>query len=372
MRVNGGPGGNRRATLKEVAGELGISPSTVSNAYNRPDQLSRELRERVFETARSLGYSGPDPLGRSLRRRRTGAIGVLYTDRLSYAFRDPAAVLFLEGVSEATEEAGLGLLLIPGSPRDKRDTAAVREAAVDGMIVFCMAEEDPLLAAALERRLPVVLVEQPPIEGLPAVVIDDEGASREAAEHLIELGHERLAVASIELSYRPEGGLVDTIRQRAATYRPSRARLAGYEAAAIAAGLRWKQTPVYECVGNSRAQGRAAARELLSRNPRPTAILCMSDLIAAGVMEEAAAQGLSVPADLSVVGFDDVPEAARMEPPLTTVSQPHIEKGQKAGRALISLLGGEPAPQTASLATRLVVRGSTGSPPGEEPEPNTH
>lgn len=362
MGVNGGTGRNRRATLKKVAEELGVSPSTVSNAYNRPDQLSPQLRERVFEAARRLGYSGPDPLGRGLRRRKSGAIGVLYTDRLSYAFRDPAAVLFLEGVSEATEEAGLGLLLIPGAPREKRDTAAVREAAVDGMIVFCMAEEDPLLAAALERQLPVVLVEQPPVEGLPAVVIDDEGASREAAEHLIQLGHERIAIASIELSYAPEGGLVGAIRQRGASYRPARARLAGYHAAVEAAGLPWKQTPVYECVGHSPDQGRYAARELLSQTPRPTAILCMSDLIAAGVIAEAAARGLSVPGDLSVVGFDDIPDAARMQPPLTTVNQPHVEKGQKAGRALISLLAGEPAPRTVSLSTRLVVRGSTAPP----------
>ncbi|WP_047865947.1 LacI family DNA-binding transcriptional regulator [Rubrobacter aplysinae] len=363
MGVNGESGGGR-ATLKKVAGVLGVSPSTVSNAYNRPDQLSPELRERVFETARRLGYSGPDPLGRSLRRQRAGTIGVLYTDRLSYAFRDPAAVLFLEGVSEATEEAGLGLLLIPGAPREKRDTEAVREAAVDGMIVFCMAEEDPLLAAALERRLPVVLVEQPPVEGLPAVVIDDEGASREAAEHLISLGHERLAVASMELSYQPEGGLAGVERQRAATYRPSLARLTGYETAVAAAGLSWEQTPVYECVGNSPEQGRAAAREILGQTPRPTAVLCMSDLLAAGVMQEARSQGLSVPEELSVVGFDDVPEAARAEPPLTTVNQPHVEKGRQAGRGLVSLLGGEPAPRTASLPTRLVVRSSTASPPG--------
>lgn len=364
MGVNGESGKSRRATLKNVAEELGVSPSTVSNAYNRPDQLSEELRRRVFETARRLGYSGPDPLGRSLRRQRTGTIGVLYTDRLSYAFRDPAAVLFLEGVSEAAEEAGLGLLLIPGAPREKRDTAAIREAAVDGMVVFCMAEEDPLLATALERGLPVVLVEQPPVEGLPAVVIDDEGASREAAEHLLGLGHERLAVASMELTYQPKGGLVGLVRQWAATYRPSRARLAGYEAAAENAGLNWTKMPVYECVENSPAQGRAAARKMLSQSPRPTAVLCMSDLLAAGVMAEAASQGLSVPDDLSVVGFDDVPEAARMQPPLTTVNQPHIEKGQRAGRALISLLGGEPAPENAYLPTRLVVRDSTAPPPG--------
>src|SRR5918997_4571195 len=121
----------RRATAKEVAAEAGVSPATVSNAYNRPDQLSPEVRERIFAMARDLGYAGPDPVARGLRGRRTGVMGVLYPDRLSYAFADPVSVMFLEGVSEAAEEAGLGLLLVPGTPREERGLAAVGEAAVD-------------------------------------------------------------------------------------------------------------------------------------------------------------------------------------------------------------------------------------------------
>src|SRR3712207_5843227 len=112
--------GGRSATLKEVAAELGVAPSTVSNAYNRPDQLSKALRERVFETARRLGYPGPDPLARGLRRRRAGAVGVLYDNRLSYAFADPAEVLFRQGVSTVTEKEGLGLLLLSGAPGEER------------------------------------------------------------------------------------------------------------------------------------------------------------------------------------------------------------------------------------------------------------
>src|SRR5919112_2801827 len=125
----------RRPTLKEVAAEVGVSPATVSNAYNRPDQLSEEVRERVMEAARRLGYAGPDPTARGLRRGRAGAIGVLYADRLSYAFADPAAVLFFEGVSRAAEEAGLGLLLVPGSISGRHDPEAVKGAAVDGFVV---------------------------------------------------------------------------------------------------------------------------------------------------------------------------------------------------------------------------------------------
>src|ERR1700741_29028 len=101
----------RPATLASLAAELKVSRTTISNAFNRPDQLSPELRERVLETARRLGYPGPDPVARSLRTRQAGGVGLLLTETLSYAFRDPAAIRFLEGLAMACEEAGQGLLL---------------------------------------------------------------------------------------------------------------------------------------------------------------------------------------------------------------------------------------------------------------------
>lgn len=128
----------RLTTLASLAAELGVSRTTVSNAYNRPDQLSPELRERVLETARRLRYPVPDPVARSLRTRCAGAIGLLLTEGLSYAFRDPAAVGFLEGFALACEEAEQGLLLVPASPdADQRSTAAtVHQAGVDGFVVY--------------------------------------------------------------------------------------------------------------------------------------------------------------------------------------------------------------------------------------------
>lgn len=345
--------------MKEVASELGVSPATVSNAYNRPDQLSPALRERVFEAARRLGYAGPDALARGLRRRRAGAVGVLYEDRLSYAFADPAAVLFLQGVSVATEEAGLGLLLLSGAPGEERDPEAISGAVVDGFVVYSMSDEDPLVYAALERRLPVVLVDQPRIEGLPFVGIDDESAARAAAEHLIGLGHRRFGVVSFALAPEPSGGLVDADRQEAATYSITRSRLRGYASAIEAAGLSWADIPVYEHFGNEPEEGRKAAESLLGREPRPTAILALSDQLALGALDAARRLGLSVPEDVSVVGFDDVPDAARATPPLTTVHQPHVEKGLLAGRLLIAQLRDEELPSPELLPTRLVVRGST-------------
>lgn len=361
MGVNPKSGG-RRATLREVAAELGVAPSTVSNAYNRPDQLSAALRERVFETARRLGYPGPDPLARGLRRRRAGAVGVLYDTRLSYAFADPAEALFLQGVSMVTEEEGLGVLLLSGAPGAERDPKVISGAVVDGFILYSMAEDDPLVAAALGRRLPVVIVDQPRTGDVPIVGIDDEAAARSAAAHLITLGHRRFGVVTFGLAPGARDGIADLDRQAAATYRVSRSRLRGYAAAITDVGVSWADVPVYECAENVPEKGRIAAESLLSRDPRPTAILTSSDQLALGVIEAARRSGLSVPKDLSIVGIDDVPEAARATPPLTTVHQPHVEKGLLAGRNLLTQLRNEETSSTELLPTHLVVRGSTDRP----------
>jgi len=354
--------GGRRATLREVAAELGVAPSTVSNAYNRPDQLSAALRERVFETARRLGYPGPDPLARGLRRRRAGAVGVLYDTRLSYAFADPAEVLFLQGVSMVTEEEGLGVLLLSGAPGEERDPEVISGAVVDGFILYSMADGDPLVEAALGRRLPIVIVDQPRIGDVQIVGIDDESAARSAAEHVVGLGHRRFGVVTFGLAPGARDGIADLERQAAATYRVSRSRLQGYAAAITDVGVSWADVPVYECAENVPEKGRIATEALLSRDPRPAAILTSSDQLALGVLEAARRSGLSVPRDLSVVGFDDVPEAARATPPLTTVHQPHVEKGLLAGRNLLAQLRNEETTDPTLLPTRLVVRGSTTRP----------
>ena len=354
--------GGQRVTLTRIAEELDVSAMTVSNAYNHPDRLSEALRERIFETARKLGYHGPDPVGRSLRRQRTDVVGVLYSNPLSYAFDDPAAVSFLSGLSSVTEEADLGLLLVPaagGGAAGGRDPRAAAQAAVDGFVIYSMSDEEPLLAAALDRRLPVVVVDQPFKEGVPFVGVDDEAAARTAAEHLLHLGHERFAVVSFALSPDVRDGLANPVRQEQAAFHVSRLRLRGYRAALEDAGLLWSKVPVYECPGSSKEFGQKAAEALLSRERRSTAILAMSDQLALGVIAWATERGLSVPEDVSVVGFDDIPAAASTDPPLTTVHQDHAEKGILAGRMVVSQLRKEDGPSARPPVTGLVVRGST-------------
>ena len=337
---------------------------TVSNAYNRPDQLSVELRERILETAQRLGFPGPDPLARGLRRGgRSGAIGLVYDSRLTYAVRDPAAVGFLGGVCDAAEAAELGLLLVPGSAPEQRDAAAIGAALIDGVIVYSVADGDPLVAAVLQRRIPTVIVDQPPTPDVPLVGIDDHAAAREAAEHLLALGHRRVAVISFALAPDGHRGLADRDRQRRARYPVTNTRLGGYAAALGDAGCAWADVPVYECPGSSVPLGRGAAAALLETRPRPTAILTTSDALALGVVEAARERGIVVPDELSVVGFDDVPAGRSLSPPLTTVHQDHADKGRLAAELLLAELHGKAPPDPRlTIPHRLEVRDTTAPP----------
>jgi DNA-binding LacI/PurR family transcriptional regulator len=208
-----------------------------------------------------------------------------------------------------------------------------------------------------------VVVAQPFKKGVPFVGIDDEAAAREAAEYLLRLGHKRFAVVSFALSPNGREGLAGFGRQEAATFQVSRLRLRGYRDALENAGLHWSEVPVYECPGSARAFGYQAAGVLLSSKQRPTVIVASSDQLALGVIERARQQGISVPEDVSVVGFDDISAAASANPPLTTIRQDHTEKGLLAGRTLVSRLRGKDLPSAGPLATRLVIRGSTSPPP---------
>ncbi|MFK7603080.1 LacI family DNA-binding transcriptional regulator [Deinococcus sp. SM5_A1] len=365
---------SRRITLREVARALGVSVATVSNAYNRPDQLSAALRERVLDTARTLGYGGPDPLARSLRRGRTGVIGVVYDAPLEYAFADPAAALFLGSLAQSLQATSLNLLLLasPGDPQTD-PLAPVQGASVDGLIVYSAAQDSELLRAVLARSLPTVLVDQPvPIDqsvladhdGPPAqdhraqtsgVQIDDAGGARLAAQHLMDLGHTHIGVLCLELGPRQGGGPVTPERERQVVYHPTAERLRGYREA-LATGPSETRLFLTEAERNTPSDGETCTLNLLQSEPEITALLCMSDVLAQGALRAAQTLGLSVPHRLSVIGYDDLPGSADLK--LTTVWQPTSEKGQRVGEAMLELLGGQTPPDV-RLPTRLVVRGST-------------
>ncbi|MDN5783890.1 LacI family DNA-binding transcriptional regulator [Corynebacterium casei] len=328
-----------RKTLASLAAELGVSRTTVSNAYNRPDQLSPELRDRILAAAASHGYSGPDPMARSLRTRRVGSIGVVLTEDLTYAFEDAASVDFLAGMAQALAGEQSTLTLIPAGPDTAEDTGAAEllgRAVVDGFVVYSVGGDDPYLAAAGNRGLPVVVCDQPRDTGQPFVGIDDFVAIAPAAQALIDAGHTDVGILSIRLRHGRLDGSVDRENLVAAEFDTQRLRVQGALKTFADAGIDADAIPVVTRHINNRDTAREAAEELLSNNPELTAVLCTTDSMALGVMDYAEEHGISIPEELSVTGFDGI-ESARLRG-LTTVIQPNFDKGAEAGRMLAQLI----------------------------------
>ncbi|WP_416675163.1 substrate-binding domain-containing protein [Egbenema bharatensis] len=346
-------------TLKDIAKATGVSRTTVSNAFNRPDQLSPELRHKILSIAQQMGYLAPNPMGRMLRTGRTGAIGLVFHDSLSYAFADPTAIAFLQGVAKICETAQASLLIVPVL-EDRSVQQTVQQAAVDGFIVYCLPNQSDAFTQVLKRQLPVVVVDQPTVKGFPSVAIDDRHAAYTAATHLLKLNHQRLAIISLEFQDTVPSGRVDRQRIQTASFPITQQRWQGYMDAICEAGLDPEAVLIEECAGNSEESAFQATLRILSHTPRPTGILAMSDRLALGALRAARQLGLSIPADLSIVGFDDIPLAAQVQPRLTTVHQPLIEKGTIAAELLLKNV---PAHSSRVLPTELMIRESSGVAP---------
>ncbi|MDV7198225.1 LacI family DNA-binding transcriptional regulator [Rhodococcus kroppenstedtii] len=351
----------RVATLASLAAELNVSRTTVSNAYNRPDQLSPEMRERVLHAARARGYPGPDPVARSLRTRRAGAVGLVLTEALSYSFSDPAAVRFLTGLAEECESAGRGLLLIPAGPAATPEDAAavVQQAGVDAFVVYSVSDDDPHLTAVRERHLPTVVCDQPRDAADTSLVgIDDRTAMRELADQVFARGHRRIVVLCMRLRRDRHDGVVDADRLSSITFHVQRERISGVRDAAVAAGASAEFT-VVERFENTRPAGRSAAAEALAAVPGATAVICTSDVLALGALDHCAAQAISIPGALSVTGFDGVDDAERAG--LTTVRQPVVEKGRLVGEIVLGV-SHSGVDRTEHLPTTLVPGRTLGPP----------
>ncbi|WP_445679307.1 LacI family DNA-binding transcriptional regulator [Radicibacter daui] len=344
----------RGATLLDVARLVGVSRATISNAFSRPERVRPELRERIHEAARSIGYLGPNPVGRMLRTGKMGSLGLVFHDALSYTVSDPVAIATVRGVAEACEAAGVDLTLISILNPEKGEQR-IRQAAVDGFVLQCIETNSPLVELAVERGLPVVSIDND-VKGITgSVTIDDRAGSALAARHLLALGHRRIGILALEARSDDYEGSVDAGRVAAATFSVTRDRFAGYLGELSWAGIGFEDVVIEERV-NTRSRGRNGMAALLARMPDLTAVLCMSDELALGALEHLRGAGLAVPAQVAVVGFDDNPYAAIAVPPLTTIRQPHVEKGRVAAEIALGLRpGGEPI----ILGTELIVRGST-------------
>ena len=357
-----------RVTLQTIADAIGVSRATVSNAYNRPDQLSAATRERILAAAARLGYHGPDAAARMLRTGRMRSIGLLFTEDLRYVFTDPDTMLFMQGVAETSALAGSGLTLLPVPPgMDLADTA-VRSVATDGHLVFSVDDHHPAVATLVAAGRPMVTVDEPDLGDRTSFVgIDDRLGATLAAAHLLDLGHRRIGILLGRVgSSSTVAGRVDDAGETDITIRIAVQRIAGYRDACVAAGIDPGSLVVWAAGGNDPDTARTACTEFLAAHPDLTGLLCFSDQIAIGASQAAARLGRTIPDDLSVVGFDDVPRAAAWDPPLTTVRQPLVDKGRVAADLLLELIDGRP-PRRIELPIELVVRASTAPPRAATP-----
>jgi DNA-binding LacI/PurR family transcriptional regulator len=344
--------------MQTVATAAGVSLMTVSNAYNRPDQLTAGTRERILQLARELGYPGPDPAAQSLRRRTTGAVAVVLTSRLTDAFTDPGLVTILHGIAGQLSEAGRALLLVPTSAA--AGAFPVRHAIADAFILCDLAADDPAVTDALDRHIPVVTIGHPRLPGVPMVGIDNERSGGMAADYLLELGHRRFCLLTARRDDdAPPGG---------PEARPSiPLRSAGFAAALHRAGIAPAAIARLEAGHTVEAAARAMA-EVMDQPPgqRPTAVFAVTDVLALGALTAARSAGVRVPAELSVVGFDNIEAAASSSPPLTTVAQPLFQMGQDAARIALRHLDGQRS-RPRRITTELVIRASSGPAPSPGP-----
>lgn len=337
----------RRVTITDVARAANVHASTVSRVLNGRAELSLlpETRERVIAAATRLGYR-PSALARSLRLRRTFTLGMLVPD-----IANPVFPPIIKGVEGAAHARGYHLILCNTDDSFEREASylrVLREWRVDGILIASSSTAESTIAELRREKFPFVLVNSASRTGDDASVVPDNRLGVSAAiDHLTRLGHRRIGLIAA-----PQTTTTGQERLMAARAALRRHHLAHDDALVVVAG------------SFSEASGYRAARRLLLDGEPPTAIFGANDLIALGAIRLAREIGLAVPADLSVVGFNDIPQSELFDPPLTTVRVPQEDMGVLAAALLIDQLEGRHIERRRLvLETELVVRGSTAPPP---------
>lgn len=342
-----------KTTLVEVARAAGVSRSTASNVFAHPERVRDDVRKAVETAARSLGYLGPDPKGRLLRAGKFNTIGIIPPGKWGVAdsLRNPVFHQFLMGVAEACDEVGASVVLIP----DKAGSGGIGAALVDGLIfgrISQLAETEP----ARLRRLPFVVVDVDGGPGIASVRVDARHGAYLSARHLLDLGHRNFAIMSFRRDHgSPQFHPPGAPRSVEATgMETDWEKYLGYGDALAEAGIDIASVPMLQA---DPWETKAAAL-LLDTAPYATAILSMSVMQAIAVIGEARRRSIEVPSELSVTGFNDIPEAALCVPPVTTVDGMGRDKGLVAARMILegSLVRNE------VIAPRLIIRASTAPP----------
>ena len=335
-----------RPTIKDVASRCGVHPSTVSRALSpaMSHLVAANVAKRIRAAVAALRYQ-PNVTAAGLRTGRSGLIGVLAPD-----ISDPGFPPILSGITETLGGAGYATIVVDVGPDRSRQRQLVDRLiarGVDGLVLLTVALNDPVVGHCIAAAIPVVLVNRTDAaRKLSAVATDDEVGMRLAVEHLAGLGH--VSIGHIAGPPHVSTGVL---------------RRAGFEASAARAGLKPNNIMVETAGAYTREEGRLAALRLLDRKRAPTAIVAANDLLALGIYDALRERGLHCPADISVVGHNDMPYVDMLSPPLTTVRIAQRRMGNQAARLLLDAIADPSAHREHMvLEPRLIVRMSTAKP----------
>ncbi len=339
----------KRVTINQIAQRAGVSKTAVSFAFNSPERISRGTYERIMKIANELGYV-PDPVARTLATKKVGSIGFLIPQSIPVAFKNPFLSLVLQGVGKVCQKEGFSLTIVP--PLKGCIFQGIRSAAVDGFVTFGLEAHLRIVELILQRKIPLVVVDGKPSTEIPSVNTDDRNGAKKVMEHVLKAGHRRIGIISLKSGQSLEKDQENFSRVRDL-------RIKGYSDALkkYRSEIGDRNVKLLECECSIEGGIRAAAK-FFSRKKPPTAIVAMSDIMALGVLSYCRDNGIRVPDDISIAGFDDIPEASLVSPTLTTVAQPAFEKGRAAGELLIKLLKKKPVETSVEFDTRLMVRES--------------
>ncbi len=332
-------------TMRDVAERAGVSVTTVSHVINNTRPVSDTLRHRVVTAMQDLGYQ-PNTLARSLRRGKTHTIGVIVPDHSNPFFAEVA-----RGIEDTSFEHGYSVIIC-NSDRDLHKErlyiSVLVEKQVDGILFVAAGLSADNIQPLLDRPMPLVIVDRHiPALAVDSVLADNQRGGWLATQHLIELGHRRIGCI-----VGPED--ITSSTERVAGYRQALSdhQLPPDEGLIIRGDFQYES-------------GYEAGERLLDLVPPPTAIFACNDLMAVGVMSRALEIGLAIPADLSVIGFDDIRPTVYANPPITTIKQPKYEMGVAATELLLARIRDSgKTPQQQVLETSLIIRQSTAAPRG--------
>lgn len=330
--------GSKRVTIIDVAQEAGVSYSTVSRVVNNKDVVDEATRARVIQAINKLGYVA-NRQARSLAGGSSQVIGLLVRDLGTGYIGE-----IIRGIDNELAKAQYDLMLYTTHRRrtEESTVAMMTQGMADGLLLVLPREPEAYLASLNERNFPYVLIDHQGIaKDEPAVAAENWRGGFEATEHLINLGHRRIGFVTGNMEM---GCALD--------------RLAGYRAALEQNGISIDEELIQK--GNFfQPDGYAAGEALLGLSEPPTAIFASNDVMAFGVMEAVRDRALRIPDDISIVGFDDIPQATFVHPPLTTVRQPLEEMGRTAARNLLAVIGDpDQTPERIELPTELIIRQS--------------